>query len=775
MLYWGAHSFERWGFAINLQNGPKNTQTGRLEKRTLLNKRYVILRTIGQGGMGAVYEAQDMRRKTLCAIKEMSLSMVAPTEREQAVRNFKTEAKMLAGLTHPNLPTFWGFFTEGPRHFLVMEYIDGYTLEEYLERNAAPFSERRVLGWARQLCDVLMYLHGQHPPIIFRDMKPGNIMLTRTGRVKLIDFGIARIFHNSGSHDTQLLGTPGFAPPEQYGQAQTDERSDIYSLAITLFQLLTNTLSEKGFGLSDVNERYPNISLPVARALERAAALGTEERFQNVEAFRMALLGEGTFLFEDGEQATTPEELVELCARFPEEASDYLFTGEIESWLLEIDELDLARSAKRLRGLTSDPAEVVERFLQAVLGTNAHIRGNSGRQVMRGGHISTSAGIPAALTNGYTRHAGSSSQATAELVVRPLTLDFGAIYPGISAPLILSIGGYKGAFVQGKLTTSEEWIVIDRTHFAGMSARINVQVDTARMRGSTHYAGKILVIPDEDDEEQDVVVRIVVDVLGRADEERADEQQVEQDLDDQAGASGMVMAAQAAVASTSARYNEFRAKYGRPGDAWDPLQTTPVQRAWLQRVLTVFAAFMLASLCYTLLAALPFLRHTSPLPPNPWFVVILLGMVPCAALGAVIGARGEHAQDGVATLNSLCTGASAALLGLALGEFAWQGLAHLPSSPLQLLVMLLLAALCATFGAQTQVSTLVIERLCLALRYIRWLVTGTAAVVGALAGLALTTGFSPGWAAFLAALLGIALALALVLWAGRQVKQKNTP
>src|SRR5205085_6948594 len=136
----------------------------------------MIIRTIGQGGMGAVYQVRDLRRQTVCAIKEMSLSMVPPEDRDQAIQNFKVEAKMLAGLHHANLPTFWGFFTEGSRHFLVMEYIDGSTLENYLERNNAPFPEGRVLGWARQLCDVLGYLHSQNPPIIFRDMKPGNIM-----------------------------------------------------------------------------------------------------------------------------------------------------------------------------------------------------------------------------------------------------------------------------------------------------------------------------------------------------------------------------------------------------------------------------------------------------------------------------------------------------------------------------------------------------------------------------------------------------------------------
>ncbi|HEV2659217.1 MAG TPA: serine/threonine-protein kinase, partial [Ktedonobacteraceae bacterium] len=265
--------------------------------------------------MGAVYQAKDVKRQTVCAIKEMSLSMVSSAEREQAIANFKSEAKLLWALNHPNLPSFTGFFNEGQRYYMVMEYVDGSTLEELLEHNGHPFSERRVLGWARQMCDVLEYLHSQHPPIIFRDMKPGNVMLTRNGRIKLIDFGIARFFRPAGSQDTQLLGTPGFAPPEQYGKAQTDERSDIYSLAITLFQLLTNTLPETGFGLKDVRAINPEISPAVARALERGAALDPEERYNSVADFRRALLGVGTFVFENGDQATTPEELAELCAR----------------------------------------------------------------------------------------------------------------------------------------------------------------------------------------------------------------------------------------------------------------------------------------------------------------------------------------------------------------------------------------------------------------------------------------------------------------------------
>src|SRR5258707_1514975 len=328
LCYIMMHTFETWGgFIISPLNSKANTQTGRLTSRTLLHKRYVIMRTIGHGGMAAVYQAKDLKHDTTCAIKEMSLSSVPSYEHAQAIQNFLAEATILSRLNHPNLPVFTDFFTEDSRHFLVMEYIEGDTLEALLEHNDGSFSERRVLGWARQLCDVLEYLHSQQPPVIFRDMKPCNIMLTRTGRIKLIDFGIARLFRHSGSQDTQLLGTPGFAPPEQYGSAQTDVRSDIYSLAMTLFHLLTNTISENGFGLTNIHANFPHISSPVARALEKATSLRPEDRYESIVVFRRALLGVGSFRFESGGEATTPEELAELCAHYPTEAADYLFAG----------------------------------------------------------------------------------------------------------------------------------------------------------------------------------------------------------------------------------------------------------------------------------------------------------------------------------------------------------------------------------------------------------------------------------------------------------------
>ena len=431
------------------------------------------------------------------------------------LRQFKIswpKPRILSRLNHPNLPAFTDFFTEGARHFLVMEYIDGSTLEDLLDRNKGPFSEPRVLGWARQLCDVLEYLHNQQPSVIFRDMKPGNIMLTRSGRIKLIDFGIARLFRNRGSQDTQLLGTPGFAPPEQYGSAQTDERSDIYSLAMTLFQLLTCSISENGFGLTKVHANFPNISSPVARALEKATSLRPEDRYESIVVFRRALLGVGAFQFENGGEATTPEELAELCAHYSTEAADYLYSGVIKSWLSEIGEHDLARATKRIRATVGDPEMGVNRFLQVVMGPNAQTRN----------YIPTStAGSSSSGRTGTGTHTNisgsrigwpSRTRDSNQVVVRPKTIDFEEVYPGLSHPILLTISGVKGALVKGAIRPVESWIVLDQTAFDGMSTPVRVRADTTRLHGSTHYTGTIIISPDNNAEE--ISVKVEVDVLG---------------------------------------------------------------------------------------------------------------------------------------------------------------------------------------------------------------------------------------------------------------------
>ncbi len=217
--------------------------TGALQQGQQLEGRYRVVQMVGKGGFGAVYEATDERfqARRVVAIKEMSDAQLNPTERATAIQNFRSEADLLVPLSHANLPNVSDFFEETGKAYLVMEYIQGETLEKVQEDSGGPLDERRVMNWALQLCDVLNYLHTQQPPIVFRDMKPSNVMVTKNDQIKLIDFGIARLFKTTAKKDTTSLGSRGYAPLEQYGRGQTDRRSDIYALGATLYTMLTNT------------------------------------------------------------------------------------------------------------------------------------------------------------------------------------------------------------------------------------------------------------------------------------------------------------------------------------------------------------------------------------------------------------------------------------------------------------------------------------------------------------------------------------------------------
>jgi serine/threonine protein kinase len=208
---------------------------------TLFRNRYFILSKIGEGGYGSVYKARDIQSENrLVAIKEVSLLGLHPEALIEATSSFQREVSVLSQLDHPNLPHMYEHFQNPDHWFLVMEFIAGETLEDY-QRKAS--NERLLLGEVleigHQLCIVLDYLHSQQPPVIFRDLKPANIMRTPAGHLYLIDFGIARYFKPGQAKDTIALGSHGYAAPEQYGKAQTTPRADIYSLGAVLHQLLT--------------------------------------------------------------------------------------------------------------------------------------------------------------------------------------------------------------------------------------------------------------------------------------------------------------------------------------------------------------------------------------------------------------------------------------------------------------------------------------------------------------------------------------------------------
>jgi serine/threonine protein kinase len=273
---------------------PPDGLPGPLEPGVVLQQRYQIERLLGGGGMGMVYLAHDQRLSNRpCAIKEMVDHFIDPQQRLEANEYFAREADTLAQLKHPAIPAISDRFDHQNRHYLVMEYVQGRNLEEELAHRGTPLPEGLVIDIARQLCDVLGYLHGLQPPIIYRDLKPSNVMLTETGRVVLVDFGIARLF--KAQRKGTMIGTLGFAPPEQY-QGVADPRSDIYSLGATLHYVLTGRDPEKfpPFSFPPVRQERPAVSGNLAGAIDRSLAYEMTDRPASIQEFRdMLLYGRG--------------------------------------------------------------------------------------------------------------------------------------------------------------------------------------------------------------------------------------------------------------------------------------------------------------------------------------------------------------------------------------------------------------------------------------------------------------------------------------------------
>lgn len=268
--------------------------TGRLIRGDILINRYKVIRPLARGGMGAVYLASDNRLGDApVALKEMTLSH-APGDTsawQRAISEFHREAALLARLSHPNLPRMIDQFQFDGNQFLAMEYVEGRTLRAELESTSKLIPLETALSWFRQLASVLAYLHAQDPAIIYRDLKPTNVMVRSDGRIALIDFGIARLYKVGQSGDTAIYGTPGYAPPEQYGLGQTDARSDIYSLAMVFHEVLTrfDPLKRSTNRPPQAHQLRPDVPEHLAQAIHRALAPDPEERFASIKDFVAAV------------------------------------------------------------------------------------------------------------------------------------------------------------------------------------------------------------------------------------------------------------------------------------------------------------------------------------------------------------------------------------------------------------------------------------------------------------------------------------------------------
>jgi serine/threonine protein kinase/Tol biopolymer transport system component len=261
-----------------------------LDKGYLLYGRYRVESILGRGGMGAVYRAIDENLGMAVAVKENLFTT------EEYARQFRREANILAALRHPNLPRVTDHFViPGQGQYLVMDYIDGEDLRTRMDKGNLP-NERITVEWARQICEALHYLHTRQPPVVHRDIKPGNIRITLDGRAVLVDFGLARLMEGPTTTTGAKAMTPGYSPPEQYGASRTDARTDIYALAATMYSLLAGTMPEDGLeralgqkSLTPVRTRNPKISAGVAAAIEKALEVLPENRFQSIDELFKAL------------------------------------------------------------------------------------------------------------------------------------------------------------------------------------------------------------------------------------------------------------------------------------------------------------------------------------------------------------------------------------------------------------------------------------------------------------------------------------------------------
>ena len=253
-----------------------------LERGAVIDGKYEILKEIGKGGMSVVYLAMDLRLNKQWAVKVIQRRGIGKNN-EIVLNKVPDDTELMMRLDHPSIPRIVDIIDRenDPQIYIVMDYVEGDSLDKILtEYGAQP--QDLVIDWAKQICDTLGYLHSQKPPIIYRDMKPGNIMLKPEGNLKIIDFGISREYKEQNLADTTILGTRGYAPPEQFGSRQTDARSDIYALGMTMHHLLTGVDPRpKSYEYIPIRQWNPELSSGLERIIDKCTALAPEDRYQN--------------------------------------------------------------------------------------------------------------------------------------------------------------------------------------------------------------------------------------------------------------------------------------------------------------------------------------------------------------------------------------------------------------------------------------------------------------------------------------------------------------
>ncbi len=292
-----------------------------LERGTLVNNRYRVVEILGQGGMGSVYRAIDENLGVDVALKDNLFTT------DEYARQFRREAVILATLRHPNLTRVTDHFViEDQGQYLVMDYIEGEDLRQRMDR-VGLLSDEEVVIIGAAICDALNYLHTRIPPIVHRDIKPGNVKITPDGHIFLVDFGLAKIIQSGQATTTGARAmTPGYSPPEQYGAARTDHRSDLFSLGATLYAALTGVIPEDALAramdqadLTNLRKRNPKVSRRLGAVIEKSLAVRPDDRFQDAEEFKQALLNVRGITT----RRKAGEYMVEPPPEFPVDENDY--------------------------------------------------------------------------------------------------------------------------------------------------------------------------------------------------------------------------------------------------------------------------------------------------------------------------------------------------------------------------------------------------------------------------------------------------------------------
>ncbi len=255
----------------------------------VIDGKFEILSLVGKGGMSRVWLARDRRLNKLWAVKEIGRT-ARDASNEVVVQSLIAEANLMKRLDHPMLPRVVDIIEDVGTIFVVMDYIEGASLRQVLRDTGRPMDEANVIDWGIQLCEVLEYLHSRNPPIIYRDMKPDNIMLREDGTIRLIDFGIAREYKQGKSSDTRVLGTRGYAAPEQFSyEAQTDARTDVYSLGVTLYVLVTGRVASKETYWQPIRQINPALSEGLEHIISKATRANPADRYQTAADMRCDL------------------------------------------------------------------------------------------------------------------------------------------------------------------------------------------------------------------------------------------------------------------------------------------------------------------------------------------------------------------------------------------------------------------------------------------------------------------------------------------------------